>query len=91
MKAKIRIKLLLLTSEEKTPGTAPSRMEAEEVRMNSFMFVVGLLRGPFYDKNWLVWEFVRTGVHDVALRPKREKSRNRSSQSINHELTRKLT
>ena len=72
MKAKIRIKLLLLTSEEKTPGTAPSRMEAEEVRMNSFMFVVGLLRGPFYVKNWLVWGFVQTGVH-VALRQKREK------------------
>jgi hypothetical protein len=73
MKAKIRIKLLLLTSEEKTPGTAPSRMEAEEVRMNSFMFVVGLLRGPFYDKNWLVWGYVQTGVHVALCRKEKKK------------------
>jgi hypothetical protein len=44
MKAKIQIELLLLTSKEKTPGTAPSRMEAEEAKTNSFMFGVGLLR-----------------------------------------------
>jgi hypothetical protein len=44
MKAKIQIELLLLTSKEKTPGTAPSRMEVEEAKTNSFMFGVGLLR-----------------------------------------------
>jgi hypothetical protein len=39
-KAKIHIECLrsIPTSEEKTPGTAPSRMEAEEVRKKeSFM------------------------------------------------------
>jgi hypothetical protein len=70
MKAKIHIVLLLLTSKEKTPGTAPSRTEAEAVRMNSFMFGVWLLRSVGSQEicfmvNWCIYGFDRNDAVEV--------------------------